>query len=40
VQVAHRTDDNAVLTASMGIKVVLQYKVEFCNRVDAGLIQT
>jgi len=40
VQVAWRTDDNAALQSTMGIKVLLQYKVEFCNRVDAGLIQT
>lgn len=40
IQVAHRTDDNIILTAPMGIKVLVQYKVEFCNRVDAGLLQT
>jgi len=40
VQVAHRTDDNANLQATAGVKVIIQYKVEFCNRVDAGLIQS
>jgi len=39
-QVGWRTHANAVLTNSVGIKVLVQYKVEFCNRVDAALIQT
>lgn len=39
-QVAWRTHANAVLTNSVGIKLLVQYKVEFCNRVDAALLQT
>jgi len=39
-QVGWRTDDNQPNSGTMGVKVLLQYKVEFCNRVDSGLIQT
>lgn len=39
-QVGWRTAANAVLNNALGIKVLIQYKVEFCNRVDAGLLQT
>jgi len=38
-QVGWRTGINAALTTAAGIKIVIQYKVEFCNRVDSGLLQ-
>lgn len=38
VQVAYRTDNNADLTATLGIRVQIQYHVEFFARVDGAAL--
>lgn len=38
-QVGWRTAANIVLNNALGIRIQIQYKVEFCNRVDSGLLQ-
>lgn len=37
-QVAYRTDNNLILTAGLGIRVQIQYHVEFFSRVDTAAL--
>lgn len=40
VQVGYRTDDAAMLTAVVGVRIVVRYHVEFLNRADSQLLNS